>query len=151
MRVAEDEIDFSSYLLTIGDGKAQVHPDRGHDMIQIPQQYLVDTMDELIDKVFPNVENGYADKYWIARRAILTPRNGNVDKINEVTMNRFPGQGKTYLSADTVAKEDLCDAYPTDFLNSITLSGMPPHSMTLKVGTPVILLRNLRGDHGGGL
>ena len=120
-------------------------------MIQIPQQYLVDTIDELIDKVFPNVENGYADKYWIAKRAILTPRNENVDKINEVIMNRFPGQGKTYLSADTVAEEDLCDAYPTDFLNSITLSGMPPHSMTLKVGAPVILLRNLRGGHGGGL
>ena len=64
---------------------------------------------------------------------------------------KFPGQGKTYLSADTVAEDDLYGIYPTDFLNSITLSGMPPHSMTLKVGSPVILLRNLRGGHGGGL
>ena len=66
-------------------------------------------------------------------------------------MTRFPGQGKAYLSADTVAEDDLQNAYPTDFLNSVTLSGMPPHSMTLKVGAPVILLRNLRGDPGGGL
>ena len=28
---------------------------------------------------------------------------------------------------------------------------MPPHSMTLKVGTPVMLLRNLRGGPGYGL
>ena len=28
---------------------------------------------------------------------------------------------------------------------------MPPHSMTLKVGVPIILLRNLRGGPGGGL
>ena len=66
-------------------------------------------------------------------------------------MSRFPGEGKTYLSADTAAEEDLHDAYPTDFLNSLTLFGMPPHSMTLKVGAPVILLRNLRGGLAGGL
>ena len=53
-------------------------------------------------------------------------------------MNRFPGEGKTYLSADSVEEEDLHNAYPTDFLNSITLSEMPPHSMTLKVGAPII-------------
>ena len=55
-------------------------------------------------------------------------------------MKKFPGEGKTYLSADSVAEEDLHNAYPTDFLNSITLSGMPPHSITLKVGAPVMLL-----------
>ena len=66
-------------------------------------------------------------------------------------MEKFPGEGKTYLSADTVAEEDLRNAYPTDFLNSITLSGMPPHSMIFKVGAPVILLRNLRAGPGNGL
>jgi ATP-dependent DNA helicase PIF1 len=30
-----------------------------------------------------------------------------------------------------------------EFLNTITLVGMPPHCMALKVGVPVILLRNL--------
>ena len=151
MRVAKDEVDFSSYLLTIGDGTTQTHPEIGQDIIQIPQQYLVDTMDELIDKVFPDIENVETDRYWIARRAILTPKNESVDKINETIITKFPGQGKTYLSVDTVAEDDLHSAYPTDFLNSVTLSGMPPHSMTLKVGAPVILLRNLRGGPGGGL
>ena len=108
-------------------------------------------MEELIDKVFPNIEDGYSDKYWITRRAILTLKNENVDQMNEIIMNKFPGQGKTYLSADTVAEDDLQNAYPTDFLNSATLSGMPPHSMLLKVGAPVILLRNLRGGPGYGL
>ena len=66
-------------------------------------------------------------------------------------MKKFPGEGKTYLSADSVAEEDLHNAYPTDFLNSITLSGMPPHSITLKVGAPVMLLQNLRAGPGHGL
>ncbi|XP_022160025.1 uncharacterized protein LOC111026279 [Myzus persicae] len=32
---------------------------------------------------------------------------------------------------------------PTEFLNSQTPSGMPPHKISLKVGIPIILLRNL--------
>ena len=66
MRVATDEIDFSSYLLRLGDGTEQVYSHIGQDMIQIPEEYLVSTMDDLIDKVFPNVGNGNADRYWIA-------------------------------------------------------------------------------------
>ena len=91
------------------------------------------------------------DKSFISQRAILTPLNDNVDKINEVIMEKFPGEGKTYLSADSVADEDMASTYPTDFLNSVTLSGMPPHAMTLKVGAPVMLLRNLRVGPGYGL
>ena len=33
MRVAEGETDFSSYLLTIGDGTAKIHADVGQDII----------------------------------------------------------------------------------------------------------------------
>ena len=67
----------------------------GEDMVKIPQDYLVDSTDELIDKVFPELENGYMDKYFVSHRAILTPLNDNVDKINEVIMAKFPGEGKT--------------------------------------------------------
>jgi ATP-dependent DNA helicase PIF1 len=34
-------------------------------------------------------------------------------------------------------------AINTKFLNTITLAGMPPHCLALKVGVHVILLRNL--------
>ena len=61
------------------------------------------------------------DKYFVSHRAILTPLNDNVDKINEVIMEKFPGEGKTYLSADNVADEDMANTYPTDFLNSVTV------------------------------
>ena len=148
MCVIPDEIDFAKYLLTLGNGTATVHPDIGEDMIQIPKKYAVKTMDELIERVFPGIENGYTDKYFVAHCAILTPINDNVDKINESIMDKFPGEGNTYLSVDSVAEEDLDIAYPTDFLNSITVSGMLPHAMTLKVGAPVMLLRNLRAGPG---
>ena len=107
-------------------------------------------MYELIARVFPGIENGYTDKYFVSHCAILTPINDNFDKIKESIMDKFHGEGKMYLSADSVAEEDLDTAYPTDFLNSNTVSGMPPHVMTLKVGAPVMLLRNLRAGPGNG-
>ena len=119
MRLKPDEVDFAKYLLQLGNGTTPVHSEIGEDMVKIPQQYLVDSTDELIDKVFPELENGYMDKYFVSHRAILTPLNDNVDKINEVIMAKFPGEGKTYLSADSVADEDMANTYPTDFLNSV--------------------------------
>ena len=49
------------------------------------------------------------DKSFISQKAILTPLNDNVDKINEVIMEKSPGEGKTYLSADSVADEDMAN------------------------------------------
>ncbi len=39
--------------------------------------------------------------------------------------------------------DDQAMAIGTKFLNTITLAGMPPHRLALKVGVLVILLRNL--------
>ena len=35
-----------------------------------------------------------------------------------------------------------------EFLNKINISGLPPHKLTLKVGQPVIMLRNLNANEG---
>ena len=139
MRLKPDEVHFAKYLLELGNGTT-VHPEIGEDMVKVLQEYLVGSTAELVDKVFPQPEKGYMDKHFISHMAILTPLNDNVDKINEVIMAKFPREGKTYLSADSVADEDMTNTYPTYFLNSVTLSGMPPHAMTLKVGAPVMLL-----------
>ena len=143
MHVAMDEIDLSAYILTIGYGTAGQHPEIGEDMIKVPLEYLVDTLDSLIQRVFPNISDGYSDKYFVVWWAILTPQNDNVDMINEIITERFPGIGKTYLSAGIIGEDDVHHVYPTDFINSLNPSGMPPHAMTLKVGAPVMLLRNL--------
>ena len=101
MRLKPDEVNFVKYLLQLGNGTTPMHPEIGEDMVKVPKEYLVASTDELIDKVFPQLENGYMDKYLISHRAILTPLNDNVDTINEVIMVKFPGEGKTYLSADS--------------------------------------------------
>jgi len=51
---------------------------------------------------------------------------------------------------DSVSEEDgMHYAYPAEFLQQLNAGGLPPALLYLKVGCPVILLRNL--DSGEGL
>ena len=107
MRIHEVEVTFSSYLLGVDDGDEKIHANIGEDMIQVPQVYLVKTLDGLIEKDFPHINKFYPDKYFVLRWAILTTRNENVNITNEQIMETFPSSGTTYRSVDTIAEGDL--------------------------------------------
>lgn len=54
------------------------------------------------------------------------------------------------MSIDSVEERDerQRNLYPVEFLNTLTVSGMPPHKLQLKVGSPIMLLRNINGEQG---
>lgn len=56
---------------------------------------------------------------------------------------KLPGQLMSYRSVDTVMNQDDIVNYPIEFLNSLDLPGIPPHVLQLKIGSPIILLRNI--------
>lgn len=104
---------------------------------------MINSKEELILKVFPDIQLNYLNQRWISERAILAAKNKDVHEINYDILNRLPGQTKNYLSTDTVTDPEQVVHYPTEFLNSLELPGMPPHILKLKVGAPVIMLRNI--------
>ena len=57
---------------------------------------------------------------------------------------KLPGNVYTYNSVDSVdINEDRTDHIPQEFLRSQMPSRLPPSRLNLKVGAPIILLRNL--------
>ncbi|XP_073399748.1 uncharacterized protein [Dendrobates tinctorius] len=54
---------------------------------------------------------------------------------------------ETFKDVDADEAEE-CENYPVEFLNSLTPSGMPSHLLKLKIGTIVMLLRNLNTKKG---
>ena len=104
---------------------------------------FAESTNELISKVFPDINHQFKNHQWLSERAILAAKNIDVNEINFNIQNQISGEPTTCKSMDSVLNQDEVVNYPTEFLNSLDLPGMPPHVLTLKVGVPIILLRNI--------
>ena len=107
---------------------------------------------EIVESTYPNLLQRYRDREFLQERAILCARNDTVREINEHIMGQIQGEEVTYLSLDTMCKtsnssrlENMC---PTEFLNTLKFTGIPDHELKLKVGLPVMLLRNINQAAG---
>ncbi|KAK9675583.1 hypothetical protein RND81_11G016900 [Saponaria officinalis] len=63
------------------------------------------------------------------------------------------GDEKVYKSCDEICTTSLeCmdkfESYPTEYLNSLNLQGLPHHELKLKIGMPVMLFRNINPSQG---
>lgn len=134
---------FSKPLLDIGDGKVAVHENTGCIKLQTDFCTIIDSQNSLIDHIFPDVHTQYANHKWLAERAILAAKNVDVNGLNLKIQQLLPGDLVSYKSIDAVCDTNETVNYPIEFLNSLDLPGMPPHHLQLKVGSPIILLRNL--------
>ena len=147
---AQSDPWFSEFLLRIGNG---VEETIEQDYVKLPSEICVpytgaeSNIEDLIDIVFPMLEENMTNSNYITSRAILSTRNENVDGINMKLIERFPGEQMVYHNFDS-AVDDPNNHYPSEFLNSLTPNGLPPHILKLKRNCPVILLRNLDPPNG---
>jgi hypothetical protein len=68
--------------------------------------------------------------------------------MNDKAVQSFPEEVKVYLPADRLAQGENEGAYPMELVNSMSPPGFAPHQLRLKVGIPVILLRNINLAQG---
>jgi hypothetical protein len=103
--------------------------------IQLPTDFciIIYSQDALIDQIFSNVHRQYTNHEWLAEREILVAKNVDVNKLNLKLQHLLPGDLVSYKSIDTVCDATEAVNYPTEFLNSLDLPGMPPHNLQLKV------------------
>jgi hypothetical protein len=101
-----------------------------------------DTIDSLVDEVYGDLGrfiDSQSRNEHIIQRAILTPLNEDVDNINIAIMNWFdlttpdgpPAQRRMYHNADSIVQGEQRGVYLTEFLNSLSMSRVPPHTLTL--------------------
>ncbi|KAI3515541.1 hypothetical protein L1887_14440 [Cichorium endivia] len=141
---------FSDFLLRVGDGNEETVEE---SFIRIPDDMAIPftgegkSLDALIDAVFPSLQSNGYDSDFIISRAILSTKNKSVDDINDKLIERFSGDQMVYYSFDE-AEDDTNNLYPVEFLNSLIVSGLPPHYLRLKVGCPIMLLRNIDPFNG---
>ncbi|XP_031280234.1 ATP-dependent DNA helicase PIF1-like [Pistacia vera] len=149
---------FDKWLLDIGEGRDVVEDE---SYIQILEDLKIDEHtsheEAIMNAVFPDLSTQINNIDYMRERerarAILTPKNETIHRLNDYITQSLPTDGKTYFSLDCTCKaagisNDDEILYPTEFLNSMMCSDMPKHELHMKIGIPIMLLRNLNQYDG---
>ena len=120
------------------------HPNSVRGQIDVPSQCRLTA--SVVESVFPDFS---VDR---SKSVIVTPLNDDADRLNDRILTVFDCDAPVteYRSIDTVVEDEsnqICQV-TTEFLNSLTPSGMPPHRLRLKPGCSVMLIRNLDSSKG---
>jgi hypothetical protein len=106
----------------------------------------------LIDHIYPGIQQGEKDDQYFLDRSILACTNDIVKNINSQLLDMFPGEKHQLLSANSVKFDDPAmnnhQPYSMEFLNSLVSGSLPLAHLHLKVGCPIMLLRNLDPSKG---
>ena len=156
MRVQDDpeERQFAQWLIDIGHGRLTDDDDN----VDIPSDFCCphNTVESLIEEIYPSITTPlhppHIDQFF-SERAILSARNADVNSLNHTILDLLPGDMIEAQSADSVMNDDDNHQdeellYPPEYLNSITTSGLPLARLRMKIGCPLMLLRNLDPQRG---
>ena len=144
----EAALQYPNWLLELGAGH---HNRGGNKEVEIPSSINIrNNIRGLCKDVYEGIEQHRRDDEWMTSRGILTTRNASLCEINKVVGERIPGTLRRYLSADSVDVEyGEMHNYSIEFLNSIPGdASLPDNELEVKVGYPVMLLRNLDTKNG---
>ncbi|PNY03362.1 ATP-dependent DNA helicase PIF1 [Trifolium pratense] len=148
---SEEVKQFSDWILKVGDGKI-AEPNDGIAEIPIPSELLLsdfnDPIDAIVNSTYPNLLNNFKNADYLRSRAILASTIEVVNEINDYVLNLIPGEEMEYLSSYSIDRteandNDIFEQLTPKFLHSLHTSGLPNHAIKLKIGTPIMLLRNL--------
>ncbi|KAF7839586.1 ATP-dependent DNA helicase PIF1-like [Senna tora] len=112
----------------------------------------VDPIQAIVESTYPKLVDYFKNYVYFRERAILSPTLDDVAQVNKFMLGLLQGEERTYLSSDAICNHDpqdqLAEVYTTEFLNTICGSGLPYHQLKLKVGAPIMLLRNIDRSMG---
>ncbi|KAI7943397.1 hypothetical protein MJO29_013241 [Puccinia striiformis f. sp. tritici] len=146
----EGNREFGSSLLALGEGIGQVED---YHVVKIPSLNLISSNDEdrandtLIDFVYEKLSldaqrNPENDTDYLTKRCILAPLNADVRKLNSQVLSRIRGASSKSKSIDVPDPDGLA-SLPEEVLNKLSIPNFPEHELELKLGMPVVVLRNL--------
>uniref|UniRef100_A0A0R0KHC7 DNA helicase Pif1-like 2B domain-containing protein n=1 Tax=Glycine max TaxID=3847 RepID=A0A0R0KHC7_SOYBN len=119
---------------------------------QTQNDFLITNFDDpinaIIQSTYPYLMDQYNNVQFLQSRAILASTIGIADQINDYVLLLLPGDEREYPSSDSIDKSEtiesqIFEGLTSEFLNSLRTSNLPNHKIKLKVGTPIMLLRNL--------
>ncbi|XP_064645129.1 ATP-dependent DNA helicase PIF1-like [Lineus longissimus] len=111
MRVNADEdsaMSFADELLRIGQGQISTERSLGRYKIRIPEEYTLEDkmLAGLCNFVWGDLPEDEISSEWLCSRAILCPTNKEADEVNQLMIEKFPGEQRLYKSSDKLPDEE---------------------------------------------
>jgi hypothetical protein len=109
--------------------------------IKIPEYLLLlpesRTLQSLISFVYDDSDN-FDPAAYLCERTILAPTNEIAAGINSQMIANLTTEEMSYYNSDTIDddtsnRSTLEALYPTEFLNTLQLNGLPDHRLRLKI------------------
>ncbi|CAN1799655.1 ATP-dependent DNA helicase PIF1 [Linum perenne] len=143
---SSDEATEIEAFTIYGDSQQSIPPD-------IMVEHKSDPIVDIVQATYSSIQQNYSHPTYFADRAILAPLHEIVSSINDYMLAEFPGKEACYYSSDNIESDGvepgmLEAEFPTEFLNSMRIGNFSDHELKLKVGAPVILLRNIDQSTG---
>jgi ATP-dependent DNA helicase PIF1 len=136
----------------VGNGiepTVQIASHRSNKYIKIPESLLLSQhhrhLDGLILFVYSHGCELEHNSLYFSNRAILCPTNDVAATINRKMIEQLKSTERSYYNSDckddSTANHSTMEAlYLTEFLNTLSINGLPDHVLHLKIGVPVMLL-----------
>jgi hypothetical protein len=119
-----------------------------------PGIWKTHSMDRFLDRIYPLslLRSAPTDPDAFNGRAILTAHNNVVHEMNDILLDRMPGTVETLYAENRAVYDDNSpvpiDQATPELLGSINLSGLPVSDLRLKIGAPVMVIRNIDATNG---
>ncbi len=147
----KEDPEYSQFVRRIGEDKIEkvvLEGENGsEELVSLDLVQHVESMEQLIDFVYDDISNEQS----CTKRAILSGTNANIRELNDMVLDKMPGDIIELFSADSCVEDesDPDQRYiPTEILNNLTEPGVPDHCLRLKIGCVCIVMRNLSFDDG---
>ncbi|GFZ05262.1 hypothetical protein Acr_17g0008340 [Actinidia rufa] len=129
------------------------------DEVPMQHRYCVEMVDRTLKDICDNI-NPFGDWEQSERNRKASFNNTHLSKSQPIVIKGLSLTGcarnwepTTYLAADKMSEDDEVDRnitnrYPNEYLNSLNPPSLPPFKVELKVGCPIMLLRNIALNDG---
>lgn len=136
--VRQKNKEFGDLLLNIGNG--QINDE--NECINLPDNFVTKT--PLVDVIYPDA----VDITDYKSRIILCPTNADVKYINELVLQKNPNEMKKLYGTDTLNDNAYEKQFANEYLNTLQSSGFPDYCLNLKIGAPIVILKNISVKDG---
>ncbi|KAJ8885822.1 hypothetical protein PR048_012027 [Dryococelus australis] len=146
------------FLLHISEGKCPPISGLPEDYVKLTDFFVLPENSDVCSHVFRNevlIEEAVGDRVVLFRLhlisiwAILYPCSEDVDDINTIMVVQLGGGNRMFLShgqLEDTRKNSM--NVSVEFLNSLTVSSLLPHSLALAVSMCIMLVRHIDNKHG---